>query len=119
MALILAWTLFILGFGHVAYGFAKFRAPLIDAAKAGYVGQFGASDARRAAFWFVIFGPLLVLAGHVAIHAVQVSDMPLLRMVGAYMSAISVLGIAAFPKSPFLAGVVVSPLLVAASYGIL
>ena len=119
MALILAWTLFILGFGHIAYGFAKFRVPLLESAAAGYVGQFSVSDARRVAFWFVIFGPLLILAGHVAIHAVQAGDLPLLRLVGTYMSVISVIGVAAFPKSPFLAGVVVSPLLIAASYGII
>lgn len=119
MALTLAWILFVLGFGHIAYGLAKFRVPLIGAAAAGYIGQFSVDDARRAAFWFVIFGPLLVLAGHVAIHAVQVGDLPLLRLVGAYMSAISVAGFAAFPKSPFLAGMVVSPLLLVASYGII
>ncbi|MGH8493744.1 MAG: DUF6463 family protein [Moraxellaceae bacterium] len=119
MALLLAWTLFILGFGHIAYGFVKFRVPLVGAATAGYVGQFSVNDARRAAFWFVIFGPLLVLAGHVAIHAVKINDLPLLRLVGVYMSVISAIGVAAFPKSPFLAGMVVSPLLIAASYGII
>lgn len=119
MSYILAWTLFILGFGHVAYGFAKFKSHLVSATEDGYVGQFSVSDARRAAFWFVIFGPLLILAGHVAIHAVQVNDLPLLRLVGAYMSVISAVGFAAFPRSPFLAGLLVSPLLLAASYGII
>ena len=118
MALFLAWTLFVLGFGHIAYGFAKFRAPLSSSIAAGYVGQFSTPEVRRSAFWFIIFGPLLMLAGHVAVHAVEIHDMSLLRLVGTYMSVISTIGVCAYPKSPFLAGMVVSPLLLAASYGI-
>jgi uncharacterized membrane protein len=118
VALFLAWTLFVLGFGHIAYGIAKFRAPLSASIAAGYVGQFSTPEVRRSAFWFIIFGPLLMLAGHVAVHAVELHDMSLLRLIGTYMSVISAIGVCAYPKSPFLVGMVVSPLLLAASYGI-
>jgi uncharacterized membrane protein len=117
VALILAWTLFALGFGHIAYGFVKFRAPLKAFFAAGYVGQFSTPEVRRSAFWFVIFGPLLMLAGHVAVHAVEMHDMSLLRLVGTYMLIMSTIGVFAYPRSPFLAGMMVSPLLLAASCG--
>lgn len=113
----LSWTLLILGLGHIAYGFVKFRVPLSASIAAGYIGQFSTPEVRRSAFWFVIFGPLLMLAGHVAVHAIESHDMPLLRLVGTYMSVISTIGVCAYPKSPFLAGMVVSPLILAASYG--
>jgi hypothetical protein len=86
MALTLAWTLFLLGLGHIAYGFVTFRAPL---------------------------------SASVAVHAIEINNMALLRLVGIYMSLISALGVCAYPKSPFLAGTVVSPLLLAASYGVI
>jgi hypothetical protein len=119
MASLLAWSLFVLGAGHVGYGLFKFRAPLLAAVSAGYVNQFRAPEVRRTAFWFVIFGPLLMLAGHTAIHAVSTAALPLLKIVGWYLLAVSVIGVAALPKSPFLAGLVLSPLLIAAGHGLL
>ncbi len=119
MSLVVAWALFVLGIGHIEYGLIKFKAPLFEAASAGFIGQFMASELRRTAFWFVIFGPLLMLAGHTAIHAVAVSDLALLKILGAYALIISVIGVAAFPKSPFWVALLLSPLLIAAGYGLL
>lgn len=112
-----AWLLFSLGVAHIAYGLVKFRAPLWEAVAAGFVDQFKATELRRTAFWFVAVGPLMMLAGHVAIHAVSVGDLGLLKVIGGYMLFISLVGVAAFPKSPFLAGLIVSPWLIAVGYG--
>jgi hypothetical protein len=117
MSIAVAWILFALGVAHIAYGLVKFKVPLAEVASAGFVGQFKASEIKRTAFWFLIFGPLLMLAGHTAIHAVAVGDLVLLRIIGLYAFVVSVIGIAAFPKSPFLASLLVSPLLIAAGYG--
>ena len=114
-----AWALFALGIAHIVFGVVKFRGPLRDALAAGFIGQFYAPEVRRTAFWFVLLGPALVLAGHVAVHAVAVGDVWLLRTLGWYVLAMTVVGFAAIPKSPFPAGLAVSLGLLASSYGFL
>jgi len=114
---VLPWALFVLGAGHVLYGLIKFRAPLAHAVAAGVIGKFGAPEERRSAFWFVMFGPLLMLAGQVAIHAASIGDAHLIRVVGAYLLGVSAVGVLALPKSPFLVGLVLSASLLALGYG--
>ena len=115
----LPWTLFALGICHVVYGSIKFKAPLRDAITSGFVGKFSVPEARRSAFWFMMFGPLLMLAGQVTIHAVVINDAYLVRLVGFYLFAVSAVGVVALPKSPFLAGLVISLLLLGVGYGFL
>ncbi len=117
MAHTVAWLLVVLGMGHIAYGLRTYGAPLRAAWAAGYIGQFAATEERRTAFWFMIFGPLLVLAGHAALHAAAVGDMALLSILGGYLLLTGVLGAAAFPKSPFWAALAAGPLLIAAGRG--
>jgi uncharacterized membrane protein HdeD (DUF308 family) len=117
MAHTVAWFMVLLGLGHVAYGARKYAAPLRAAWSDGYIGQFAASEERRTAFWFMIFGPLVALAGHAALHAAATGDLVLLRIVGSYLLLTGVLGAAAFPKSPFWAAVPAGPLLIATGYG--
>jgi hypothetical protein len=114
---VLPWTLFILGVGHVLYGFVKFRIPLANAVASGFIGKFSLPEERRTAFWFVMFGPLLILAGQVAIHAASVGDIYLIRLIGAYLLGVCIIGVLALPKSPFLLGLVISVLLLALGYG--
>ena len=118
MANVLAWLLFALGVAHLAYAVVRFKAPLAEAVSAGFVGQFKSSDVRRTTFWVFIFAPLLMLAGHAAVHAVSTGDLALLRIVGTYVLITSVVGVAALPQSPFLASLLVSSLLLAAGYGV-
>jgi hypothetical protein len=59
-----------------------------------------------------------MLAGQVAVHAAAAGDMGLYRLVGLYLLAVSVIGVIAIPKSPFLAGLLISALIVAAGYGL-
>jgi hypothetical protein len=112
-----AWTLFILGVAHVIFGIARFRVPLAGAVAAGFVGQFKESEVLRTAFWFIMCGPLLMLAGHLAIRAVAAGDLAVLKIIGAYALVGAMVGIAAFPVSPLWALFIVSLLLIAAGYG--
>ena len=115
---VLPWALFVLGVGHILYGSVKFRVPLMRAISTGFVGKFG-SDEGRSAFWFVMFGPLLMLAGQLAIHAAAVGDAHMIRVIGAYLIAVCIVGVAALPKSPFLVGLVLASLLLALGFGLI
>jgi len=114
-----AWFIFVLGIAHIIYGLIKFKSPVAEAISAGFIGQFAVPEIRRTAFWFLIFGPLLMLMGHVAIHASATGDLELLKILGIYSFVTALIGVTAFPKSPFWAALVASPLLVAAGYGLL
>jgi len=115
----LPWTLFALGIGHLLYGSIKFKKPLRDAVTSGFIGKFSAPEVRRSTFWFLMFGPLLMLAGQVAIHAASINDAYLVRLVGFYLFGVSTVGLLALPKSPFLAGLAISLLLLALGYGLI
>jgi Family of unknown function (DUF6463) len=117
MANAVAWFVFALGVVHIVFGLVRFRAPLAEIIAAGFVDQFKHSELRRTAFWFLIFGPLVMLAGHVGVRAVAMGDLGLLRILGFYMLAIGLVGVLAFPKSPFWGALIASPLLLAVGYG--
>ena len=117
MANAASWFMFFLGIAHIVFGLVKFGEPVADAVSAGLIGQFSEPELRRIAFWFLIFGPLLMLAGQVGIHAVAKGDLALLKILGIYAFATAVLGVAAFPQSPFWAPLLVAPVLIAVGYG--
>lgn len=117
MANAAAWFMFLLGIVHIVFGLVRFKGPVLEALSAGYIGKFSVPEVRRTAFWFLIFGPLLMLAGQVGIHAVAQGDLALLRILGIYALVIAVLGVTAFPKSPFWAPLFVAPVLIAVGYG--
>lgn len=116
MANAASWLMFFLGIGHIVFGLVRFNGPVVDAVSAGFIGQFAEPEVRRTAFWFLIFGPLLMLAGQVGIHAVAKGDLALLKILGIYAFATAVLGVAAFPQPPFWAPLVVAPVLIAVGY---
>src|SRR5262249_39115789 len=117
MVILVAPILVMLGLGHMAVGIVMFKKPLVAALRAGFVGQFMGHPDRRAAFWFMIFGPLLVMVGHLAIHAVNTADAELLKIIGFYLLAVAVVGSLAMPNSPFWVGQVSSAVFIAAGYG--
>jgi len=119
MANAVAWGFFVLGVAHIVFGLVKFRVPLAEAVSAGFVGKFQVPEIRRTAFWFIVCGPFVMLAGHVAIHAVSVGDLALLRLIGLYAMVTSLIGVIAFPKSPFWGALLLSPLLLAAGHGLI
>jgi len=108
-----AWALVALGLVHIAFGFVRFKLPLAEAFNAGFVDQFKHSEARRAAFWFLMCGPLLVLAGHLALRALAAGDPGALRVIGFYALGSSLVGIAAFPASPLWSLLLLSLVLIA------
>ncbi len=112
-----AWAIFLLGIVHIVFGILRFKVPLAAAVADGFFGQFAVPDIRYAAFWFVMAGPLFMLAGHLAIHAVAVGDLQVLKLIGWYMLASSIVGVAAFPVSPLWAPLLLSLPLIAAGYG--
>ena len=119
MATIAAWCLIALAIAHFLFGLARFRQPLAQAVAAGFIGQFGATPERRTAFWFMLFTLPLLLAGQVTAHAAHTGDLALLRLIGWYLLAIALVGVAAFPKSPFWGALLLAPLLLAAGHGVL
>ena len=114
-----ARLLFVLGIAHVAVGLIKFRGPLREAVAAGFVGEFHAPEVRHTAFWFTLFGLPLMLAGQVAVHAADVGDLGQLKVVGGYVLVTALIGVVAIPRSPFWVPLALSPLLIAAGYGLL
>ncbi len=114
MAKGIAWTTFILGIVHIVFGILEFKLPLAEAVSAGFFNQFEGHDARRAAFWFLVCGPFLMLVGHIAIRAVAAGDVALLKIIGTYAFWASLVCIAAFPASPLWSLLVLSLLLIAA-----
>ena len=117
LSIIAAWSLLILGIAHLLYALVEFKEPLLGAFRAGFVGKFAAPESCRTAFWFAMFAIPLTAAGHSAIHAATAGDLALLRIIGYYVTIASIIGIAAFPKSPFPASLAVAAMLLAAGYG--
>lgn len=117
MANVLAWSLFVLGVAHILFGVKRFKAQLAAVVAAGFVGQFSVSEDRRTAFWFLLVGPLLMMAGQVAVHAVATGDMWTFRLLGIYLLVTSSIGVTAFPKSPLWAPFFLSLPFIAVGYG--
>jgi hypothetical protein len=117
MAKAVAWAVFALGVAHIIFGILRFREPLTVAVLAGFSGQFMLPEIRRTAFWFLMCGPMFMLVGHLAIHAVAQGDDDTLRLIGIYMLVPSLVGVVAFPVSPLWAPLLLSLPLIAAGYG--
>lgn len=62
-------------------------------------------DARATAFWFLFVGPLLGLFGRTYSAAEKAGDVEAMRAAGRGVTAISVAGLAAIPRSGFPGGV--------------
>ena len=117
MTKVTAWAVLILGIVHIVFGILRFKEPLSDALLSGFIGRFAEPEIRRTAFWFLMCGPLFMLAGHIAIHAAASGDRELLKIIGTYMLAVSIVGVFAFPVSPLWAPLLLSLPLIAAGYG--
>jgi hypothetical protein len=115
----IAWSVFVLGLAHIVFGVLRFRGPLLDALAAGFSGQFAVPEIRRTAFWFLLIGPMLMLVGQLAVRAVDHGDLGALKLIGIYMLCSGVVGVAAFPRSPLWALVLLSLPMLAVSVGLL
>ncbi|NRR32920.1 hypothetical protein HSX11_22370 [Oxalobacteraceae bacterium] len=109
-----AWLLAVLGGAHALLGLIWFRQPIRAALREGGIGQFQGHDARRVAFWFTIFGPLLLCLGHVAIRAVAAADFALINIIGCYLLGLAIVALLALPKSGFWAILLLAPVFIGA-----
>ncbi|USB33906.1 DUF6463 family protein [Paenibacillus sp. YPG26] len=112
-----AWILLALGVGHTLYGLVWFRVPFLEVFREGFVNKFKSNESRRSAFWFTIFGPLLMMSGHISFYLTSTANRELFLIIGFYMLIISLIGILALPKSPFWLALIGSLVFVAAGYG--
>lgn len=119
MALVVSWALFGLGIAHIVFGLLRFRTAVTDACAAGFIDQWKQPELRRTAFWFLMCGPLLMVTGQLAVDAVLMSDLWVLKVIGAYLLVVSAIGVAAFPKSPLWAPLLLSPFFILTGYGVL
>ena len=117
MLITAGWLLLALGVVHTVLGFVWFKRPFAALLAEGVVGRVQGDPQRRLAFWFTVFGPLLMLAGHVVVHAAQHGDLALLRLVGWYLLPLAMAGVAALPRTPFWVALLVAPLLIASGSG--
>ena len=114
-----AWSIFVLGALHIPFGIVRFKAALAGVFADGFIGQFTLPEARRSAFWFIAFGPMVMLAGHLSIHAVATSDLQTLRLIGVYLFCTLLAGAAAFPRSPMWVPVLPAAILMAGGFGLI
>jgi hypothetical protein len=119
MVTVAAWIILSLGIIHCLLGLAWFKKPIGEAINEGFFGKFQGIEPRRLAFWFTIFGPLLIMSGHIALYAASESNLSLLRLIGFYLVLVSLLGVMALPKSPFWATLILAPVLIAGGFGVI
>src|SRR5204862_868340 len=101
----------VLGVGHLITAFVLFRAPLSAIWRDGVFGAVAAAPDRRAVFWYLLFTPFLLLAGHVVLYAADAHATYLLHAVGGYLLASAVIGIAALNRLPFWAAAAMAAIL--------
>lgn len=114
---LITWGILLLGIGHIVMGLARFWQPFAGALQDGFIGAFSTDDSRRVAMWFILFGPVLALSGHLSVRAAAAADLETLKIIGTYLSFTALFGVAAFPASPIWALLILSLSLVAVGYG--
>ncbi|OYU70788.1 MAG: hypothetical protein CFE28_12765 [Alphaproteobacteria bacterium PA2] len=99
MVMLAAKYLIWLGLVHIGFGLTRYRGILLAALREGFTGRFAESDERRAAFWFLMAGPLTSLTGLGAVAAAR-GDQGLILTMGICLLLTCGVGVLAFPKSP-------------------
>lgn len=118
--------LFVTAVGHVLVGLVLFREPLAAIWRDGIINSIGPQFLpgaeswlgsvrppfeRAAAFWFVLFGPLLWMIGQVVRRAAERSDPQLLRIIAWDLLGIGIVGVVIMPISGFWLMIAFAPLL--------
>lgn len=100
-----------LAVGHTAWGLYAYRRELAGIVRdlPGSVGdgifdRRHSHDARAAAFWFLFVGPMVALLGRLHAAAEAAGDREAAQAAGRAVTAVSVAGWAAIPRSGFPAG---------------
>ena len=92
-------SLIAIGVLHVVYALVRYHGPLIEIVGNGLIGGAETPD-QFGAFWFLIAGPLMLLAGVAARSQEAAGLQPGARFGGVLLGS-AVLGAAVFPVSGF------------------
>ena len=104
------------GVGHVVTGLVIFRPQLKAILSDGFINAVLPYFDRRAALWFILFGVMVAMTGHLLIHAALVNDLAAVRIAGWYLLAVSGVGTLTQTRSPSSLLVVLSLVLLGLSY---
>ncbi len=92
--------------GHAVVGAFLFSEPLSEMVREGVINSirppmYSAQPHfdRAAAFWFLLFSPVLFLLGQIVNHATSCRDTRSLRLIGWYLIGIGAVGAAILPLS--------------------
>ena len=85
---------------HIAVGLVLYRGPLLAMAGAGLVGSVTGDSEREAAFWFILFGAVLLILGQL-VHALLKRDGEVPRAFAWGLLGLALAGAAIMPDSGF------------------
>ena len=98
--------LVVTGIGHALVGAVLFSDPLAAIMDAGFINAIEPPSYadephfdRIAAFWFLVFSPILVLLGQLTSRAVRRSDAHTLYVIACHLLAIGIVGVVVLPVS--------------------
>ena len=118
MIRVLGWVLFLGGLGHIATGYVVFREQLSAIFRAGFVNAVLPHFDRRAAFWFILFGVMVSMSGHIVLEAGASGNASVLKVVGWYLLGVSIVGTLAMTRSPSRFLIPISCLLLWSAYSL-
>ncbi len=104
------------GIGHVILGLVIFRPQLTAIRNDGVINAVLPHFDRRAALWFILFGVMIAMTGHLLVHAASVGDTTAVRIAGWYLLGVTSVGTLTQTRSPSSLFVVLSLLLLGLSY---
>jgi hypothetical protein len=104
------------GIGHVITGVVIFRRQLAAISNDGFINAVLPHFDRRAALWFILFGVMVAMTGHILIHAARVGDLGAVRIAGWYLFGASSVGTVTQTRSPSSLLILLSLALLGLSY---
>ena len=100
---------------HVVVGVAVYHRQLRAICDDGILNAVMPHYDRRAAFWFLLFAPALLMLGQITNRAVESGDARTLKVVAWNLLAIGVVGVVLMPISGFWALIALVPLFLRAA----
>ena len=111
MIKISGYILIALGIGHTVVGIVKYRPAIVAWIRDGFFNAATGHTDRLLAFWFLMFGAMLLLLGQITLYAARTNDLYLLHVLSWHVVCIGVVGASVLPRSPFWVAVVLAPLM--------
>ena len=100
MVSIIGFIILAGGIGHVITGLVIYRPQLTAISNDGFINAVLPHFDRRAALWFILFGVMVAMAGHLLVHAARVADPTAIRIAGWYLLGVSSVGTLTQTRSP-------------------